>query len=238
MFTENDFRVKLVNAEDVKTFIEQHGRFASVCYNTPKEKARQVGLGCLKSGHFSGSRHLYFIFDIEKVPRFLIDQLVRHEVGVVKNVESLRYVDKSSHFEVYAPPEVMNNVEMRLSFSRTEDYLNQCYQLNVSHLINPVFDDIKPTDKKRAQECARSLLPIGVESSCSFACNLEALIHLANVRLCTRAERPIRKLVELMVSEVIKYEPIYAPFLVANCEKLGYCAEGKMGCGRYEPKKD
>lgn len=239
MFTIDDFRVKLVNHEEVGTFIEQHGRFASVCYNTPKEKAVQVGMGCLKSGHFSGSRHLYFVFDIKRVPRFLIDQLVRHEIGVVKNVESLRYVNKSGDFEIFAPPEVFENVESLDDFRRMENYANATYKLGMKHLSSPLTPDIpNVSDVKRRQEICRGLLPIGIESSCSFAINLEALINLSNKRLCERAELPIRKLVESMVITVCAYEPLYSKFLVPNCQKLGYCPEGKMGCGIMPTKEE
>ena len=86
MFTEKDFEVTLLNPEEVKQFIKKHGEFACVCYNTPIERAEGTGLHCLKSGHVSGSRHVYFVFRLKNIPRFTVDQLVRHEGGVVKNV--------------------------------------------------------------------------------------------------------------------------------------------------------
>ena len=76
-------------------------------------------------------------------------------------------------------------------------------------------------------EIARTILPIGISTKCSFAVNLEGLIHLANVRLCNRAELPIRTIVKEMVRQVVEVEPRYKPFLVPNCKKLGYCPEGK-----------
>lgn len=236
MFTEKDFEVELVNKDDVKQFIVKHGEFACVCYNTPKKAAESVGLHCLQSGHLSGSRHLYFVFALKNIPRFTIDQLVRHEVGVVKNVQSLRYVTKNNpesideQFHVYMPPEVSENLELRHNFMRTEEYLNVTYNIAVRVQRNM-------TSKERANEIARTFLPIGVATECSFACNLEGLINLANKRLCSRAELPIRVLVKKMVDEVVKVEPRYKEYLVPQCEKLGYCPESK-GCGIYEPKKN
>ena len=52
MFTVNDFKVKLINGEEVKSFIRKHGEFAAVCYNTNPKFAERVGEHCLKSGHF------------------------------------------------------------------------------------------------------------------------------------------------------------------------------------------
>ena len=235
MFTEKDFEVTLMNKSDVEHFIRRHGEFACVCYDTPIGQADKVGEHCLKSGHLSGSRHLYFVFKLKNIPRFTVDQLVRHEVGVVKNVQSLRYVTKGNldkideGFNIYIPPELRDNIEDRWEFERTEDYLNIVYRRLVKA-------QRYMTNKERANEIARTLIPIGVATECSFACNLEGLINLANKRLCNRAEQPIHILVKMMVNEVIAVEPRYKEFLVPQCKYLGYCPEGK-GCGMYEPKK-
>ena len=229
MFSEKDFKVTLVNKDDVTQFIKKHGEFACVCYDTPKEQAEKVGLHCLKSGHLSGSRHLYFVFELDRIPRFTIDQLVRHEVGVVKNVQSLRYVTKGK-MNVYAAPEIIKDPLLVRDHYMSEEYAATSYQLTIDRMKQ------KGINKERANEIARTFIPIGIASACSFAVNIEGLIHLANVRLCNRAELPIHYLVELMVKEVIKVEPRYKELLVPQCKKLGYCPEMK-GCGRYEPKK-
>lgn len=229
MFAEQNFKVTLVNKDEVAQFIKKHGEFACVCYNTPVEQAESVGLHCLESGHLSGSRHLYFVFNLERIPRFTIDQLVRHEVGVVKNVQSLRYVTKD-RIDVYISPEVRRNPQLVKSHLLSEEYAATCYQLTIDKMRQ------NGVNKERANEIARTFLPIGIASACNFAVNIEGLIHLANVRLCNRAELPIHYLVQEMVEEVIKVEPRYKELLVPQCEKLGYCPEMK-GCGLYEPKK-
>ena len=229
MFAEQNFKVTLVNKEEVSQFIKKHGEFACVCYNTPKEQGESVGLHCLESGHLSGSRHLYFVFNLERIPRFTIDQLVRHEVGVVKNVQSLRYVTKD-RIDVYISPEVRRNPQLVKSHLLSEEYAATCYQLTIDKMKQA------GVNKERANEIARTFIPIGIASACNFALNIEGLIHLANVRLCNRAELPIHYLVQEMVNEVIAVEPRYKELLVPQCKKLGYCPEMK-GCGKYEPKK-
>ena len=67
MFTEKDFEVTLMNKSDVEHFIRRHGEFTCVCYDTPIGQADKVGEHCLKSGHLSGSRHLYFVFKYTKI---------------------------------------------------------------------------------------------------------------------------------------------------------------------------
>ena len=80
-------------------------------------------------------------------------------------------------------------------------------------------------------EDARFVLPNATASSMVASLNLRELIHLANLRLCTRAQYEIRTLVKLMCDELIKEEPWLKPYLVPKCERLGYCDEDKS-CGR------
>ena len=62
------------------------------------------------------------------------------------------------------------------------------------------------------------------------------MIHLANLRLCTRAQYEIRTMVKMMCDELIKVEPWLKTYLVPKCERLGFCDEAK-GCGR-KPKME
>lgn len=230
MFTIADFKVRLVNGAEVKSFIKKHGEFAAICYNTPKEKAEVVGMHCLKSGHFSGSRHLHFIFELENVPRSAVDQLVRHNIGFVTNVQSLRYCNKDGKVSIYTAPELLDNPYMMKTIQDQENIVNAQYNYIQSHLED---SNIKG---EKANEIARTILPIGISTSCNIAVNIECLIHLANVRLCTRAELPIRTIVKQMVDQVVEVEPRYKPLLVRQCKKLGYCPEANKECPIYKSK--
>ena len=228
MFTIDDFKVKLVNGEEVKNFIKKHGEFAAICYDTPKEKAEAVGLHCLKSGHFSGSRHLHFVFELENVPRSSVDQIVRHNIGFVTNVQSLRYCNKDGKVSIYMAPELANNPYMIKTIQDQENIVNAQYNYIQSYLEE---GHIKG---EKANEIARTILPIGISTSCNIAVNIECLAHLANVRLCTRAELPIRTIVKEMVKQVVEVEPRYKFLLVPQCKKLGYCPENNKECARYK----
>lgn len=221
MFTIKDFNIKLINPEEVEKFIERQGSFSVVCYNTPKEKAEQVGMHCLASGHLSGSRHLYMVFEIKNVPRSAVDQLVRHTQGFVTNVQSLRYCNKDGKVSLYAAPEIEKDIYLTQSLHNYEAQAQAYYDYFQSNLKNNGYTN------EQANEIARTVIPIGVATECNIAVNIECLIHLANVRLCNRAELPIRTIVKEMVRQVVEVEPRYKPFLVPNCKKLGYCPEGK-----------
>ena len=62
----------------------------------------------MNSGHTSGSRGDFIKFLVEDVPRFTVDQAVRHSVGVFTNVRSFRYVGQEGfYYEV--PVEITDN---------------------------------------------------------------------------------------------------------------------------------
>ena len=86
-------------------------------------------------------------------------------------------------------------------------------------------------------EDARFLLPNAAASSIVASLNLRELIHIANIRLCTRAQYEIRVMVKMMCEELLKEEPWLTPYLVPKCERLGYCDEDKC-CGRKIRKEE
>ena len=220
-------KVTLLNPAETKTLLSDWGNFASVCYNSNSSPSK-IGKHCLESEHFSGSRWRYFYFRIEDVPRFVIDQLVRHEQGVVKNVQSFRYVNKDN-FSYDIPKEIKENPALLLRYT---SYMSKGKQL---------YSDIKTfiTDsgfsEEHASEQARYVLPMSTLSSVDIAFTLEAVIHLCHKRLCARAEEPIRNLTKLIRDNVITILPELKNYLIPQCEYLLWCPE-KNGCGRYPNK--
>ena len=161
------------------------------------------------------------VFEIKNVPRSAVDQLVRHTQGFVTNVQSLRYCNKDGKISLYAAPEIEKDIYLTQSLHNYEAQAQAYYDYFQSNLKNNGYTN------EQANEIARTTIPIGVATECNIAVNLECLMHLANVRLCTRAELPIRTIVKEMVKQVVEVEPRYKPYLVSQCKKLGYCPEGK-----------
>ena len=222
--------VELLNAEEVKDLFKYFGRTLCVCYDTKTNSPEKIGKHCMNSKHFSGSRSRYFEFLITEVPRFCVDQAVRHEIGVCKNVQSFRYVDKSS-FAYEIPIEITDNKE-----------LIQKYHAHMKDTIN-LYTDIqsyvleKTNSQERANEQARYVLPMSTHSAFVYCLDVEALIHLMNKRLCTRTEDVFRKLATLMKTEVLKVLPELKDVLVPQCVDLLWCPESNS-CGAYPKKKE
>lgn len=230
MYTINDIKVELLNPEEVKNFIKNHGIFACECYQTPEKFAERVGLSCLKEGHTSGSRADMFKFRIH-APRYTCDQIMRHSVGTAINCQSQRYVDMDDNFSIYVPPQVYNDEVLRNAYQEYEDNCKLQYKaIRLVMTANGVAGE-------QANDLMRTMLPIGVACNLTMGFTIEALIHFMNKRLCLRADEPIRKVAMEMREVVLEAEPRYAEFLVPQCKALMYCPE-KHGCGMYPNKKD
>ena len=174
------------------------------------------------SGHYSTIEHVQLTFAIQNVSRACTHQLVRHR-HMSFSQKSQRYVKEKGEFDYIMPKSIENNSELAKKF---EDFIQ-----NTSNLYQEFIE------AGILAEDARSILPNAAASSLVASLNLRELIHLSNLRLCTRAQAEIRSLVKAMVDEVIKKEPWLKPYLVPKCERLGYCDEDKS-CGRMKTKEE
>lgn len=220
--------VTILNPQEVKELFTDWGEFSAVCYNS--HPSSKIGEHCMNSGHWSGSRWRYIAMQIDNCPRFVIDQLVRHEQGVIKNVQSFRYVNKDN-FNYAIPEEIKGNDSLETAYwehmKTTMDLYNQIQEYVLA----------KTGKAERANEQARYVLPMATEGNVCIAFTLEALIHYCNLRLCTRTEDKHRELAQAIKKAVIEVLPEMTDKLVPQCEYLLWCPEGK-GCGHYPNKKE
>ncbi len=131
--------------------------------------------------------------------------------------KSQRYVKEKGQFDYIIPPTVEKNPEIKAKYENFMSEISKLY--------------IEMTEAGIPAEDARFVLPNAAASSMVASLNLREMIHLANIRLCSRAQYEIRILVKKMCDELIKEEPWLKRYLVPKCEHLGYCDEDKS-CGR------
>lgn len=177
----------------------------------------------LDSGHQSIAEHVYFTFAIEGVNRALTHQLVRHRIGVVYSQQSQRYVNEKSGFEFEVPQSIQKIDELHNEFYALMQHIQNFYNKAIEY-------DIKPED-------ARSVLPNAALSNITLSINLRELIHVCNLRLCTRAQLEIRNLFKEIVKCVKEQDERLATYLVPQCEVHGFCTEHRC-CGRMPSIKD
>lgn len=218
--------VELINKNEVKLLFTTWSQVASVCYDSTIKSPDAIGKHCMKSGHFSGSRGAYFIFKITDCPRYVIDQMVRHEAGVFKNVQSFRYVNKDS-FGYEIPTEIKDNEELLNKYKKHMEDTVALYD----EIQNYIIDSGKSNE--RANEQARYVLPMATYSAVCIGFTIEALIHYMNMRLCIRTEDIHRQLAIKMRDAVLEVMPELSEYLVPQCDRLLYCPEARGSCGKY-----
>ena len=174
----------------VKTIAE----IASICYDSDPKNALGLVKHLYANGHHSVFEHIYFTFKIEGISRACSHQLVRHRHCSFTQ-RSQRYCSEDG-FEFVTPrtiPDTLLAVDMKVIGDWYEDY-------QASGIPN---------------EDARYILPNACATSLYLSCNLRELIHMANERLCTRAQWEIRNLVREMCNLV---DPQLQFMLVPKCK--------------------
>ena len=184
-------------------------------YNSTDDEEKMLKLikRVISSGHYSTIEHIQISFAISNVSRACTHQLVRHR-HMSFSQKSQRYVKEKGQFDYIIPPTIEKDAELKAKF---ESFMAE---------ISKVYCEF--TEAGIPAEDARFVLPNAAASSMVASLNLREMIHLANLRLCTRAQYEIRTLVKLMCKELIKEEPWLAAYLVPKCERLGYCDEDKF----------
>ncbi len=193
-------------------------------YDTADDEEKMLKLisRVISSGHYSTIEHIQISFAISNVSRACTHQLVRHR-HMSFSQKSQRYVKEKGQFDYIIPPTIEKNPELKEKFEQFMSDISNKYQEFVEAGI-PAED-------------ARFVLPNATASSMVASLNLREMIHLANLRLCSRAQYEIRTLVKMMCDELSKLEPWLKDYLVPKCIRLGFCDEDKC-CGRMPKRED
>lgn len=161
--------------------IETIAQIASICYDSDPKNPLGLVKHLYRNGHHSVFEHIYFTFKIEGISRACSHQLVRHRHCSFTQ-RSQRYCSEDD-FSYVTPPKVLKN-----NFDQPYD-----------SMMSTAMEDYDSLTKIVPNEDARYVLPNACETSLYLSCNLRELIHMANERLCSRAQWEIRELVQQMV---------------------------------------
>ncbi|MCA9821566.1 MAG: FAD-dependent thymidylate synthase [Dehalococcoidia bacterium] len=196
----------------------------------PRDKMQEFITERLKTGHASPLEQIHFEFGISGVSRAFSHQFVRHRVGISFEQQSQRYVTYKGGTFPYTVPQTVEKAgltdEMRDLFSAAGDLYEKMVAAGV-----PAED-------------ARFLLPNATNTNFKITVNFQALLHIADLRLCTRAQWEFRRVVALMRGEVMKVAPELGRYLQPKCgeHRMGYCDETEKDweecpIGRVRPHK-
>ncbi len=185
----------------------------------------------LKTGHSSPLEQVWFEFAISGVSRAFSHQFVRHRVGISFEQQSQRYVTYKKGEFPYTVPETVRKAGMEPKMRELFERVGELYEEMVAAGV-PAED-------------ARFLLPNATNTNFKVTVNFQSLLHISDLRLCTRAQWEFRKVVALMRAEVMRVVPELGRYLQPKCGELrmGYCDESEKdwaACpiGRVRPHKD
>lgn len=184
----------------------------------------------LKTGHVSPLEQVWFEFAISGVSRAFSHQFVRHRVGISFEQQSQRYVTYKRGSFPYVTPD---SVVARGFGERYAALMRE---------IGAFYDEMVAAGVPA--EDARFVLPNATTTNFKVTINFAAFLHLADLRLCTRAQWEFRRVVALMRAEVYRRFPELARQLQPKCgeRRMGYCDESYeawLACplGRKRPHK-
>lgn len=204
--------VKLV--QSTPNIVEFLASIASICYDSSPKNPMGLVNHLYKSGHHSVFEHVYFTWKVSGISRATSHQLVRHRMCSFTQ-RSQRYCDEDG-FKFVTPPAAAS-----FEYDNCMEEISKTYKSIQTFAPN---------------EDARFVLPNACETELYISCNLRELIHIANERLCYRAQWEIRELVKRMCDEVTQKSgnEFLNTWLVPKCEvrELHMCPEAS-GCGKH-----
>ena len=185
----------------------------------------------LKSGHASPLEQVWFEFVLLGVSRAFSHQFVRHRMGISFEQQSQRYVFYKGGEFPYTIPETVRRAgyeeKMRALFEQVGGLYVEMVEAGV-----PAED-------------ARFVLPNATNTNFKVTVNFLEMLHIADLRLCTRAQWEFRKVVSLMRAEIMRKFPKLGVHMQPKCgeRRMGYCDETLkdwQACpiGRKRPHKE
>jgi len=154
-----------------------------------------------------------YVFLITDVTRAFTHQLVRHRVGVAFAQQAQRVVNMED-FGFMTPD----------SFMESGEKADKLYQI-----YNITMDDIKTgyaemmRSGARAQD-ARGVLPTNVHTNILLKINLRAMLEMAHIRLCVRAQGEFQQVALKIRDEASKVHPWVRDKMGPLCISKGICA--------------
>ena len=150
---------------------------AGICRNS--KNPEDAFYRAVEAGHTSLLEHIVFSFFIDGITRNCSHQLVRHRIGFSFSQQSQRHVKVAEGYDWYIPAATATK-----EFHGAVEVARQSYLAAIEAGI-PLED-------------ARDILPGCTKTSLVLTANARALEHFFHLRLCRRAQKPIRELAHEM----------------------------------------
>jgi len=193
------------------------GECASYCWDSIPSS--QIGIDCIESNHGRVLEYADVTLQISGYSARVIREIYTHISGTSRLQASTRYI-KYGKFDYIIPDSIDKNI------SAYETYTD------VMFIIQKAYKKLE--DLGIPKEDIANILPLGMESKMVLKINARAILHMVEVRECTRAYWEFRKFIKELKSVVGDLDSEWLKIISyakVKCELLGYCNE-KNSCGR------
>jgi thymidylate synthase (FAD) len=200
--------------------------------------AGQIITKVVQRGHLSVLEHAVFTFSVEGLSRAASHQLVRHRIASYSQ-QSQRYVEFKG-LEYIMPPSIQERTELERYYPTYQFGLFETCPSDIEReKLARSFDQFmyeayklyrRLVDSGLPKEDARFVLPNACATKLIITMNARELLHVFNLRLCSRAQWEIRELANQMLGLCYKVAPTIFSMAGPGC-RFGSCPEGDMTCG-------
>lgn len=193
------------------------GECASSCWDsTPSPK---IGIDCIESGHHRVLEYPDVTIEISGYSARVIREIYTHISGTTRLQASTRYI-KYGEFDYIIPDSIAKN-DLALNIYNK-------IMLDIQNAYRELEDLGIP------KEDTANILPLGMVSKMVLKINARAILHMCEVRECTRAYWEFRKFMKEF-KEVLggldeEWNQIMS-YAKPKCEVYGYCNE-RHSCGK------
>lgn len=184
-----------------------------IAFRLPKADEKLINY-LAKHNHWTTFGHCFATFRI-KAPIFVARQMVKHQVGLVWNEESRRYIDEEPEF--WIPKEIRERPDGSVKQGSGGLHPNQGYNSLIessSASALAIYEDM--IQDKVAPEMARMVLPLNTMTNWIWSGSLAAWARVANLRLDPHAQKEAQDLVKLIAAPLSDVWPVSWKALVTN----------------------
>ena len=203
------------------------GKVAGICWGAnilDQERNYKRGIECIENEHGRVEEFADVTMVIDDYSARVIRELYTHTIGTSKLQASTRYID-CSKFDFYTPNSIKNNADADAVYNNIMDNIKETYTALIGLGIK--------------KEDVANILPLGMSTKIVLRINVRALIHMFELRSCTRAYIEYRQLMNEMKKQLSsldqEWDTLCKNYFKTKCIKLGYCNE-RYSCGLM-PKK-
>lgn len=190
------------------------GKTAGICYgsNTERDDLNyKRGLRNIKDNHGRTFEFPDVTMILDGYSARVLREVYTHIIGTSRMQASTRYIDYSDKFEYYTPEALENNE----TYHKTMCNIQNAYQ----ELLNQGYK----------KEDIGNLLPLGLNSKMVLKINFRAILHMAEVRMCSRAYVEYRELMKDMQKALSQLDNEWAELAKMMKPRCSTCTE-KENC--------